>query len=104
MGRLGCFTVGVVCGAGLLYGAFHYHVVRAAESTHVVAKLNPGLKHTYVDIREFGFEDWNRHRDLARALLQADKGDLLTESVTSELRDLLPTWRRNLWKSGDTAP
>ncbi len=104
MGRLGCFTVGVVCGAGLLYGAFHYHVVRAAESTHVVAKLNPELKHTYVDIRGFGFDDWNRHRNLALALLQADKGDLLTESVTSELRDLLPTWRKPPWETGDAAP
>lgn len=104
MGRLGCFTVGVVCGAGLLYGALHYHVVRAAESTHVVAKLNPGLKHTYVDIRGFGFEDWNRHRDLAVALVRADKTTLLTESKTSEVLDRFHSWTSGLWESGDSAP
>ncbi len=104
MGRFGCFTVGVICGAGLIYGAFHYHVVRAAESTHVVAKLNPGLEHTYVDIRDFELEDWNRHRNVALALLNADKADLVTEAATSELRDLFHTWRSRLLESGEPDP
>jgi hypothetical protein len=94
MGRFGSFMLGVVVGAGLAYGAFNYHVLRADEGLQLVAKITPGLEGTYVDIRGFGFEDWNRHRGLAVALVKADKAHLMTDAATAELREAVETWRK----------
>jgi hypothetical protein len=84
--RLTTFLFGVVVGAGLLYGALHYHVVRASDGLHLVPKLNAKLAGTYVDIRNYTLADWTRNPDLAAALIDSGERDLVEGAASDALR------------------
>lgn len=92
MGRLWTFFWGMVVGAILLYGAMNYHVVNTHDGLQVVPKTTASLGDTYVDIRGFGIDDWAEHRDLAMALIKADKGELLGDAAISTVRETLEAW------------
>ncbi|TVS15288.1 MAG: hypothetical protein EA424_16540 [Planctomycetaceae bacterium] len=92
MGRFWIFFWGMVVGAILLYGAMTYHVVNTHDGLQVVPKTTSGLAGTYVDIRGFGIDDWAEHRDLAMALIQAGKGELLGDAAISPVRETLEAW------------
>jgi hypothetical protein len=92
MGRLWSFLWGAVIGAGVMYGAMTYHVVYTDDGLKVVPKVAAGLASTYVDIRDFGIDDWARHRSLAMALIKADKGELMGGAAISPLRESLEGW------------
>lgn len=76
-GRLGTFLTGFLLGGVTVYTALHYHVVRANDGLHLIPKLRSTFAESYVDIRNFGVEDWNQHRELALAVAQAGHEDLL---------------------------
>jgi len=86
MARLGSFLGGVIVGGVAVYTGLKYHVVRAQDGIHLVPKLQAQFEDAYVDIRQFSFQDWNEHRGLAVAMVQADKGYLMQESATDSLR------------------
>lgn len=86
MPRLGSFLGGVVVGGAAVFVGLKYHVVRATDGVHLVPKVQAQFDEAYVDIRKFGFEDWNKHRSLAVAMVQADKGYLMQETTTDSLR------------------
>jgi hypothetical protein len=86
MNRLSSFFTGLIVGAAGLYWAMTFHVVRADDGVHVVPKVSAGLGDAYVDIREFGAEQWSEHRSLAAAIVHAEKDELLKESALSNLR------------------
>ncbi len=95
MSRLSSFVLGMVAGAGLLHGATNYHVVRAADGIHLIAKQPARLSETYVDIRGFSMTDWAAHPQLASALVQASQQNLLGDSAASlgdKAKQLLPEW------------
>jgi hypothetical protein len=96
MSRLSSFLLGMVAGAGLLHGATTYHVVRASNGFHLIAKQPARLAESYVDIRAFTMTDWAAHPLLASALVQANKQQLVGESAAGTLQDktqqLLPDW------------
>jgi hypothetical protein len=96
MSRLSSFALGMVVGAGLLHGATTYHLVRATDGFHLIAKQPPRLSETYVDIRAFTMTDWAGHPQLATALVQANQQQLLGGSAAAALQDqakqLLPDW------------
>jgi len=96
MSRLSSFLLGMVAGAGLLQGATTYHVVRAADGFHLIAKQPARLSETYVDIRAFTMTDWAARPQLASALVQANQQQLLGDSAAGTLQDkakqLLPDW------------
>ena len=75
------FLLGFLLGAGLMYAAIMFHVVRANDGFHFVHKLEAGFTDIYVDIREFTVVDWNEHRSLAAALVRAEKADLFGDST-----------------------
>ena len=77
--------MGMVVGAGLLYGASHYHLVHATDGLHFIAKTNSQLADTYVDIRAFTFTDWANHPNLAAALMRADRADLVENAAAGAL-------------------
>lgn len=81
MGRFSCFILGVVVGAGAVFGALKYHIVHANDGLHLVPKMTAEFQGAYVDIRDFDFNDWNEHRSLAAALVKADKAHLMGEST-----------------------
>lgn len=89
MKRLSSFILGVLVGAGLLYGALNYHLVHADDGLHLVSKLESQLSMTYVDIREFTVADWANHTELAAALMNADRGDLVEGAANDALHNML---------------
>jgi len=86
----------MVAGAGLLQGATTYHIVRASDGFHLIAKQPPRVSESYIDIRAFTMTDWAAHPQLASALVQANQEQLLGESAAGALQDkakqLLPGW------------
>ena len=79
------FVIGFVTGAATLYVAMCFHVVRAKDGFHLVSKTAVSLKDPYVDIREFGFSDWQEHPELAADLARADKSDIMQDSASDSL-------------------
>jgi hypothetical protein len=96
MSRLPSFLLGMAMGAMLLYGAMHFHVVRARDGVHLVAKIPPHLSEAYVDVRQFGVADWSNHPQLTAALVQANQQSLMQDSAVGALQDsvnkVLPSW------------
>jgi hypothetical protein len=86
MGWVGSFLGGVVVGGAAVFVGLKYHVVRATDGVHLVPKLQAQFDEAYVDIRKFSFEDWNKHRGLAVAMVKSDKGYLMQETTTDALR------------------
>ena len=87
MNRISVFFLGMVVGAVGLYCATTYHIVRADDGVHFVPKVSSGLGDAYVDIREFDAAQWNEHKNVALALINADKEELLGESAMWNLRE-----------------
>ena len=87
MKRFTSFLLGVVVGGALVFGGMTYHIVRASDGFHRIPKLNAGIEKFYVDIRQFGVDDWAEHRGLATAIIRADKEYLLQDSAEQSLRD-----------------
>lgn len=83
------FLFGMLVGAGLLYGAQTYHIVRSDEGLVLIPKLSTPLSDTYVDIRQFGAADWAAHKALTAAILKADRGKLLKDSVVKKAHEKL---------------
>src|SRR5688500_9020217 len=96
MSRFSAFLLGLVTGAGLLHAAMTYHIVRAGDGMHFVAKQPPRLREVYVDIRQFGVGEWADHPQIAAALVQAGKQQLVGQSAAAAIQDsvsqLLPQW------------
>lgn len=96
MSRLSAFLIGMVAGAGLLQGANTYHIVRASDGFHFIAKQPARLGETFVDIRSFTLTDWAARPQLASALVQANQQHLLGDSAATALQEkvkqLLPEW------------
>ncbi len=86
MRRWGTFLLGMAVGAAVLYVALNYHLVRASDGLHLIAKVDAGMADTYVDITEFGPADWANHVDVAMALVQAGRRDLVESATSGALR------------------
>ncbi len=87
MSRLSTFIMGMVAGAGLLQAATNYHVVRASDGFHLIAKQPARLSETYVDIRRFTMSDWAGRPQLATALVQANQQQLLGDAVAGAAQE-----------------
>ena len=86
MRRLMTFILGMVAGGTLLYSAERYHLIHAEDGLHLIPKLESQLAATYVDIREFSPADWAQHTNVAMAITNAEKGELLKNSATQSLQ------------------
>lgn len=89
MGRIYTFLLGLVTGFGLYHAAITYHVVQAGDGLHLVPKQPPRLEEVYVDVREFGFDDWRRHPQLVLAIEKSGKRHLLQEGAARALEDAI---------------
>jgi hypothetical protein len=96
MSRLPAFLVGMATGAMLLYAAMNFHLLRARDGLHLVAKDPPRLSEVYVDVRQFGVSEWSQHPQLAAALVRADKRNLIEDTTLGSLqesaKEALPSW------------
>ena len=87
MGRVGTFIFGFLLGGACVYASLHYHFIRADDGMHVVAKVSSTFSETYVDIRSFGFDEWNGHRMLSAAIVQAGKPELMQGFATNTIQN-----------------
>lgn len=96
MKRISTFLLGMATGAILMHGATLYHVVRASDGVHLVAKQPARLSETYVDVRTFSRSDWASHPQLATALVQANQQQLILDSAAGAVQEAvnqaLPAW------------
>jgi hypothetical protein len=94
MRRLSTFIFGMVAGGILIYMALNFHLIRANDGMHLVPKVESKLAATYVDVRSFAAADWLAHKDVAMALVRAERGDLLesmaADSLANDIDRLLP--------------
>lgn len=94
MRRFSTFIVGMVTGGILIYMALNYHLIQAKDGLHLVPKTESKLAATYIDVRNFTPADWAKHGDVAMALLQSDRTDLIqsaaTDSIWNGVDQLLP--------------
>jgi hypothetical protein len=86
MSRISTFVFGMLTGAALLGAAMSYHFVRTDKGVIMVPKVTKGLTDPYVDIRDFSLQDWQEHRSLAAALVQAKKGEVLADNSLASFR------------------
>ncbi len=86
MNRLSTFVFGVLVGAALMFTSLKYHIIRAEDGLHLIPKVTSQFGDIYVDIRQFGPEQWSEHRSLTLAIAAAKQENLLEDSVTSGLR------------------
>jgi hypothetical protein len=84
MGRLVFLLGGILLGGVLMYVAFSYHLVVTAETFYLVSKQQTELADAYVDIRDWGVNEWNEHPRLADAMIAAGHGDLVQRSLRDQ--------------------
>ena len=95
MRRISTFLAGALTGGVLVYAVLHQHVIRSAEGFHFVPKVHPQFSSTYADIRQFQVNDWAAHAEIAAALVQANRRDLMDNALQNTLQQgldqFLPT-------------
>jgi hypothetical protein len=84
--RFSCLVVGVILGAGLVYGALTYHVLRTESGFEFIPKAQAGFQETYLDVRQFGVSNWTEHQQVAQAVIKAGKEDLLKDSARNSFQ------------------
>ncbi len=85
MKRIFSFVTGVFTGGLLIYGAMNYHILRAQDGFHVIPKVHAQLAATYADIRGFGIADWASHAEIAAALVNSNRKELLDGAIDDTL-------------------
>jgi hypothetical protein len=87
MSRIGTFFFGALFGAAVCFTALKYHVLRTNDGFQLVPKLTANFSETYVDVRNFKPDDWNRHKGLVAAIVHSGKTNMLGDSAVGSLRD-----------------
>ena len=82
---------GMLLGGALVYGAMHYHVVRGQQGVFIVPKLQSDLSALYTDIRDFTLQDWKSHPQLAAAIIQSNRSQLLHDAAEGQLSETVHT-------------
>ncbi len=85
MNKLSSFVFGCVVGAGLMFGALNYHVVKTNEKVHLIPKQKASLRETYVDVRDFSPQQWTEHPELAAAIMTAGKPEIMQGSAMQSI-------------------
>jgi hypothetical protein len=88
MRRFSVLLLGIMLGGGLVYTAFHYHVVRTADEWLLVPKRQAAFSDAYADVRQWSLNEWRRHPDLVQALLAKGRQDVMFGSSRDFLRGM----------------
>jgi len=86
MRHLSSFILGILVGGALVFFAQRFHVLRTDKGVELVPKLSSGFSETYVDVRHFQAADWEKHKELAAAIVQAKKEYILNDSASEQTR------------------
>ena len=90
MGKLRSLLVGLLMGAGGMYVGLQYHLLQADEGYLIVPRTpQQRLQDTYTDVRDWDAGAWTARPQLALAVTQHGRGDLISEGVKTNLLDSL---------------
>lgn len=81
--------------------AIGLHIVCAPTGLLAVRKTRPAVKDLYVDIRRWTRQDWQKHPDLEKALIEAGHQDLLPHKSPAEGLLRFNPFRRNTDRRND---
>ena len=96
MRSLWLFLGGILTGFLLMGASYEYHFVMSDEGFLIVPKTQSALKNVYVDIRGWSLQDWGQHPDVARALIQDGRSELITTGTAQNtLEQLIPQLSEN---------
>ncbi|MHC4876655.1 MAG: hypothetical protein ACYTGL_09160 [Planctomycetota bacterium] len=102
MKKLFALVFGFGLGLGAMFLAFNVHVVRTETDWHVVKKQKVQFADWYADIRKWDAEEWTRHPDLTKALVDSGKGDLVPRIEAEDLLlEVIDRWQ-NARRDGET--
>lgn len=87
MRRFFSFFTGLLTGGAIIYFTMNYHLIHAQDGFHLIPKVNAQLSSTYADIRGYKVADWAQHADIAAALVNANRRDLLDEAINDTLNN-----------------
>ena len=87
MSRLGTFFLGFLVGGAVVYTSLHYHIVRAHEGIHMIPKMRSTFSETYVDVRNFGVQDWSQRASLAAAVTAAGKTEIMHGAIAQPMHE-----------------
>lgn len=91
MKSLWIFLGGISTGFLLMGLSYEYHFVMSDQGFLIVPKTQSALKNIYVDVREWSLKDWGDHSDVARALIQDGRSDLITTGAAQNtIEQLIP--------------
>lgn len=96
MSRIGTFLFGVIVGGCLVYSAQRFHVLRTEDGLETVPKISATFSETFVDIRGFDASDWLEHKELAAAVIRAEKQHLLKQAVADTVQKQVDRWLDDL--------
>ena len=82
---MGKFIVGLIIGGLITFVVCCYHLLYTSDGFYFVPKQKPSIADTYVDIRNFGPQDWIDNRSVLIAIIAAKKEQVLGDSVTDDL-------------------
>lgn len=93
MRRLFAMFFGFGLGLVAMFMAFQMHVVKTDTDWHFVKKQETQFADFYVDIRKWDREEWARHPDFQKALVEAGKTELLPAPEPEDiLNDAMRHW------------
>ena len=85
------FLGGLATGCLLIGLSYEYHFVMSDDGFLVIPKTQSALKNIYVDIRDWSLQDWGDHPDVARALIQNGRSEMITTGATQNaIEQLIP--------------
>lgn len=76
---------GIMIGGGMMYFGFTHHIVKTKDRVLLINKPDPTLQDVYVDIQNWTAKDWKEHPRVTRAMIAANYGEIVQESVTDDL-------------------
>jgi hypothetical protein len=90
MGKLKSLIAGTLLGAGGMYLGLQYHLLHADEGFLVVPRMpQQRLQDTYADVRDWDAATWTARPQLALAVTQYGRGDLISDGVKTKVLDNL---------------
>ncbi|HBN79541.1 MAG TPA: hypothetical protein DD473_27705 [Planctomycetaceae bacterium] len=89
MTKLISLFAGILIGGVLVYTGFNYHIVKTDQTTYMISKQKSELADVYVDIRDWDYQTWAKHPNLAQAMTEAGHGDLVQKSLAEDVLDTI---------------
>lgn len=86
MGKLKPFLFGTIFGGGLAFVALQYHLVQSDEGFRLVPRApQPSIGLAYVDVRNFGMQEYVDRPELAQAMMAHGSTDLITGAAKEQI-------------------